>query len=685
MKICINSCPAAAYAESELKCFLLKYTNVNLCIDSATADKSITLTVDSSIPSHHYSIHNHETAMEICGGNASSVLCGVCEALADAGILFEANGYSVPHGFDLNHFFSINKDVYPKFRQRGIRQHINFTMDISSYPLWEAQEYIRNLARMRYNAITFHSYPGQWHKPDPADPNSFEGHFFYGQKHPVPTDDPVTARRIHNKAYYCIPETEALYMDEKANGEYAVYWLNQVMQSAKDAGMTITLSVEIRSDDQECNTRMLHNLCIQYPLIDTLELITEECGGFRDIPGLTREQTPAYLTELFGDWILDENGNVPGLPDFLPHQLGAAAVSLQRLLKALENREAWLTGLSKIPELRAGLYMTCVDTLRVLRPILRHQLPSGMTMSLLPAHGALAAANNIENTGTIPEDWQNTMFYSWAEFDGNMFIQQMSTDGIEKLVSMPDTDSSYGFCINHWRTAENTLTISYAAEAAISAMPSDRFARTYAEKIGIENTELFTKVCGKLAWLDTYNRDNLFNIGFCVVVCWLNWCRKGDMILTRGFNHETLMSSIKAYEAIIQDLETLLPSAGTPEAIAYIRLMHNRCQTSILHIRSLMVLEELREVYDYENLSPVTDEQKEKIDEILNRSRCYAMEYLHLYGENLPDRGGEGQLVSYHETTLAYIDAIKASFHTGSEKTQDDVYDAPPLPDEEAK
>jgi len=38
-----------------------------------------------------------------------------------------------------------------------------FISIISSYPVEEACEYIRNLARMRMNYITFHSYPGQWY------------------------------------------------------------------------------------------------------------------------------------------------------------------------------------------------------------------------------------------------------------------------------------------------------------------------------------------------------------------------------------------------------------------------------------------------------------------------------------------------------------------------------------------
>ena len=685
MTVCIlQNNTNTAYAASELKKFLLEFSNLELT-DTATADRSITLTVDSAMEPHHYSICGDGRQLVIRGGNASSVLCGVCEALAEAGILFEANGYCVPHAFVPDAMFSLHREVKPKFRLRGIRQHINFTMDISSYPLPMAKEYIRNLARMRYNALTFHSYPGQWHEPDPAKENDDAGHFFYGQTHPVPTDDPLTASRIRNRKYYCIPEVEELYEDEAARGAYAKYWLNEVMKTVKECGMELTLSLEITHGDHEVNCRMLHEVCRTYPLIDTLELISEECGGFRDEPGVTYDNVKAFVAEQLGEDVLDADGNLPGLPDFLPHQLPSSAVGVKRMLQVLQLREQWLAGLEKKPALRGGLYLTCADTLRVLRPILRRKLPAGMTMSLLSAHGALAVADNIEKTGTISSDWQNTMFYSWAEFDGNMYVQQMSTDGIEKLVGLPDTDSSYGFCINHWRTAENSLAISYAAEAAITAMPAQAFYVKHAKMIGIGDTDGFVSACKRLAALDTYNRDNLFNIGFCAIVCWLNWHRRNGVMQPRRFPAEYLNHAVAEYSALIDMWRALLPTAEKKEGIAFVRLLINRCQTSILHIRALMKLDELDTVYDYNNPVPLTADQAEKIDTILKEAKALTTQYMHLYGEVLPDRGGEGQLVSYAVTTPVFIDAVAANFNDSIAVFHADTYDAPPMPDAEVR
>ncbi|MBQ7596057.1 MAG: hypothetical protein IJU45_05280 [Clostridia bacterium] len=684
MKICIiENSPETKYAAQELERFLKEFTCAE--ITDGEADYSVELKTDKDLAAHCYSIHTAGKMLEIVGGSASAVLCGVCDALSEAGILFEASRYSAPLGFDLDAFFSVNKDAEPKFRLRGIRQHINFPMDISSYPLNEAKEYIRSLARMRFNAITFHTYPNQWHFVHPDDPDDKAGMFFYGQVHTVPADDPLTASKINNRKIYCIPEVEAIFDDDAKRAEYAFYWLNEVMKTAKEAGMKITLSVEIRSDDFDREARMLHVLCETYPLIDTLEIITEENAGERNMPEITDEKIKDFMLELFGDRILDADGNIPYLKQCRPSKCAADAVCLKRTVKMMETREEWLAGLQKRPEIRAGIYITECEILKVLVPVLRKFLPEGMTMSLLPAHGALAAADNIEQLMIKPEDWQNTILYSWAEFDGNMYIQQMSTDGIEKLCALPPTDSSYGVCINHWRTAENRLTITYAAEAMSKSMSASDFYLHYAKRLGISDREAFAELCTRLAKLDTYNRDHLFNIGFCYVGCWLSGHRRGDYMTPRGYQQKDYIYSINEYETLADKARLLLPFAGTKEGIEFLRLIENRCSSSILFIRSMQTLEELNDLFDFDDPAPISAQQAQKIDAVLNRSRAEAMAALHLYGEMLPDRGCEGQMVSYYETVPVYIDEIIRSLKGSKFVSRQGDRDEPPMPDTDAR
>lgn len=687
ISICTDSTSNAGssgldYAVREITHFLEEFTTADVTEGENGADAAIRLYIDKGMEPHCYSLKGDGSVLRICGGNASSVLCGIYEGLADAGILFEACGYSLPDRFDLEAFLHSKKEVSPKCRLRGIRQHINFPMDISSYSLKEAKEYIRGIARMRFNAITFHSYAGQWHSVRPGDPDSHGGHFFYGQQHPVTTADPLTASRINNRRIYCIPEAEAMLENPDALDEYARYWLNQVMDTAKEACMTITLSVELPFDEDDSNCSMLHEVCRTYPRIDVIELISYESGSGGSIQGLTNENAADVLSGLFGKEILDKEGKLQGLGSRLPKQLGGAAVSLSRILMAVSAREKWLKGLEKTPELRAGLYITCEETLGILCPIMRRLLPQGMSRSLLPAHGALNAAAMIEKICTDEKDWQDTMFYTWAEFDGNMYLQQLSADGIEKLVFLQDSKSIYGFCINHWRTSENRITIAYAAEAAVRPVSADVFYRDYADKIGIKASGSFARACRRLAGLDTFCRENLFNIGFCFVRCWFS---KNSVVRPRGYSREAQNHAIEAYEAAAGKFKIVLASADSREAVQLLRLMINRCKASVLHIKAMLVLEDIHQYYDYDRPGKLTQEQKEAIADIIARSRRYAQDYIHLYGEMLPDRGCEGLIVSYYETTPVFIEAVAGNFTDNRGLLQTDTFDAPPSPDDESR
>ena len=149
-------------------------------------------------------------------------------------------------------------------------------MDISSYSLKEAKEYIRNLARMRMNAITFHSYNGQWHPYRKDGQRVPAGHFFYGQRHGLPSR-PETAAAIQNRRAFCIPEAEAVLDEPDKREQFAVYWLNEVMNTAKEVGMKVTLSMECQeSTPLEAEKEVVTEALRLYPQIDVIELITPE-------------------------------------------------------------------------------------------------------------------------------------------------------------------------------------------------------------------------------------------------------------------------------------------------------------------------------------------------------------------------------------------------------------------------
>jgi len=682
---CANVRKQLDYAVKELRNFLEEFTTVVVTEQDAKSDASVKLFVDEELESHCYEIHGDGSVLHICGGSASAVLCGIYEALSQAGILFEATGYKILEKFDIYDFLHVKKSVKPKCRLRGIRQHINFPMDISSYTLEDAKKYIRALARMQYNAITFHSYGGQWHATEPDNPNSHAGHFFYGQHHPITTKDSLTASRIHNRKQYCIPEAEAIYDNEKSCGEYAQYWLREVMKTVKEVGMELTLSVEMPFDEADKNNAMLSEVCRAYPQIDTLELITYENGdeGHKyEVDGLAPETMKECLVNIFGERILEKDGRLPGVMNKIPAVLPGSIVALKRIFEALDNKEHWMKGLEKKPALRAGIYVTYAESLKLLWPILCKCLPDGVTKSLLPAHGAVAVTKVMEEIGIDENDWQNTMFYSWAEFDGNMYIQQMSTDGLEKIVTMSSAESVYGICINHWRTSENKMAISYWAKNAVKPMKTVDFYGEYAKMLKIGKTDHFVETCDRLAKLDTHNRDQLFNIGFCIVACWVS---RDGINLPRCYPKDAQMYAVKEYENLAVEFAELLQSAGTNEAIALLRLLQNRCTASALHIQSMLKLDEICQIYDYEKKEMLSEKQKDVIHEICTQARDYAQQYVHLYGEILPDRGCQGQIVSYYETIPVFIDAVERYFDDSIIIKSQEVFDAPPVPDVDAK
>lgn len=690
----MNSHEELLYSVNEFKYFLNTYSTAVITTEEAAADAVINLGIDETMDAHCYSIDGNGKVLNISGGKASSVYYGVCEVLADAGIIFEATGHFITGRFDLEKLLNCKKTVRPKCRLRGIRQHINFTMDISSYPLNEAKEYIRSLARMRYNAIVFHSYGGQWHITKPGEAGEYAGHFFYGQDHPVPACDKYLADKFINQKYYCIPEVEPIYENEAARSEYAQYWLKEVMNTAKMAGMNITLSVELPFDDETRICAMLKEVCQVYSMIDQIELLSFENfgeNGEEECKGLTHENMLEVFTELLGKDILEADGTLHGMEEtYTSLQYGnlkGGAIYLKRILTALKNKEKWLGGLSRQPEIRAGLYMTNKDVLKVLVPLMKKVLPQEMKKCLLSAHGSLAVTESIAYSGVEENDWQNVMYYSWAEFDGNMFLQQNSADGIEKLLDMSEAENIYGFCINHWRTSENNMTISYAAEAAITPLSTKEFYKLYAEKLNILHTEKFIAVFDRLAKLDVYCRDELFNIGFCHIGCWLNWHRKDGITRTRGYSMEAQDYAICEYEAIASEFEALISEVNGKEARSVLGLMANRCRTSVLHIRAMQVLEELNQFVDFENIHSMSEEQRQRAIKIVEKSQKYAEDYVALYGEWIPDRGSLGLIASFCETAPVYIKAVMANFAGEAEDSTGlkIEYDAPPMPNTESK
>jgi len=222
---------------------------------------------------------------------------------------------------------------------RGIRQHINFPMDISSYPLAEAKEYIRNLARLRMNLVIFHSYKGQCYECPPLRIQA--GDCFYGQKHQLPAT-PLFQDHVRNRSIFCIPELEAIYERKAERSQATVDWLREVMRQAKTCGLTIQFLFEPPGDKIEDGVAACQAILASYPHINNLELFTPENYG-------------------------------------TPQQTLARSLAIADSLKTV-------TG-AKCPRLIVGVYETGSALQEVLNYLRQHS-PPDIPWSFLPAHGA---------------------------------------------------------------------------------------------------------------------------------------------------------------------------------------------------------------------------------------------------------------------------------------------------------
>jgi len=163
---------------------------------------------------------------------------------------------------------------------------------------------------LRFNSIVFHSYPNQWVEGPQAGTNKFAGAYFYGQRHDIPQDT-LVSNHIRNKKTYCIPEIEAYIDQPEECSKRSVEWLNAVRAECKKAGMFIQFSFEPR--DTALNVTGTLNTCEailkSYPLIDNLEIISQETGKWSG-QNATAKEIQAIVEKHFDKNIFSENSSI---------------------------------------------------------------------------------------------------------------------------------------------------------------------------------------------------------------------------------------------------------------------------------------------------------------------------------------------------------------------------------------
>ena len=376
------------FARQELKQFL----SVNYELTATAAPWQIVLQTSNQLPDGSFRVEYRETGKTqqviLSGSDDAAMLHALYTFLEKAGMRFEISGPVLTGNIDINKLKNYEETIVPKVKQRGIRQHINFPMDISSYPLEEAKEYIRNLARLRFNYITFHSYPSEWYGDPTNKKEPYGGNFFYGKRHDIP-DEKIFHEKIRNKKTYCIPEIEPFFDDKPVREKMAIDWLQKVMSECKRVGLTVRLSFEPHEKNADLQTSIetTKKLLAYYPMINELELITPETADAGN--QLTSQEVDQLLTPVFGKDVLND---AVVMKPILTGNSGVARLfsTIGFNIKILEAIDSTLLKPRGIKG-NLGLYVVNTKYLEACYHLLRKYAPDA-SYALLPGHGSVRVA-----------------------------------------------------------------------------------------------------------------------------------------------------------------------------------------------------------------------------------------------------------------------------------------------------
>lgn len=631
--------PAVAFGIDELKTFLDVKNGFNYTPSVSKSDWVITLKQDTSLPECSFAVKsynkNKKQYIDLTGATEKDIPCAIYTFLEKLGYTFGFRGAVLSSKIDVGEIENYSETIVPVVKFRGIRQHINFPMDLSSYSIADAKEYIRNLARMRFNHIAFHSYPGQWYETHNDGTTKYAGNFFYGDRHDIP-QNAFFKKHLHNKKTLCIPEIEPYVDDVTKRSKMAVEWLNEVINESKRVGMQVQYSWEPRSKsvDVQETIRSLQQVYKQYPQIDALEMITEESGGWG--PVNTSEETKEILTSFFGKDILNDSIVVTPIQDkqadlgYIYGQIGHTLKTIQEVKK--KNIQ--------LPPLKLGIY--CTNRFNVPAYYLaRKFFPEG-EICIMPAHGSNNVAKHTPNILTTDKDWEKTTVYSWIELDGMMYLQQNGIKGIYELMKnrqdkAPQTRFNT-IAFNHWRTAENEITARYASISTLyGADTPSTFYKEYARKIGIGKTDIFSNA---MELLQQAFDAQTSNIGFA----WMGAWRK-------GFNFhpdKDLDDMLKKYQKTRAEVGKCADGNTSAFGDNTIRFLDNRLRVTLIYLEAFKKANELK----HKNIT------NEKYNEVSNDVLSIFDECMKTYAEMMPDRGCEGTLINLY---LCPVRAIKIS------------------------
>lgn len=632
------------------------------------------LRVDKDIKDGSFGYTVNGKRVELYAGDEIGVTHALYTLLEDLGYTFDFTGVTAPVAPGTLSQLT-TKRVTPRVRWRGIRQHVNFPMDISSYPIEEAKSYLEALLRMRFNKITFHSYPQQWYETEIDGKTAHAGHFFYGDTHYMFDNDMLKKSVPANDSIFCIPAAEPIFHDEAARSRFAVDWMQQLINYAADLGFYVQFSFEPRVVSVEQAIRTAEDICRTYPRINTLELITEETGGWG--PHCTAEEVHRTLDSYFTKEIASDTAVcAPIRPEqsdlnALYTQIGIISQAIARMQERKDFG----------PQLKLGIYCAVEPYMHGAYRLARLALPE-TPVCIMPSHGSGSTATAFSQLVTSPDDMRNTELYSWIEFDGLMYLQQNSIAGNSRVMEHIDAilpgEQYSSLLYNHWRTAENRTSARYAMESTLSGRLSpDSFYTDYARRLSIQDSKLFGRVQTALQQANDNARNHLGNIGFCWVGAWRDGGSFAYMDTTRV--RETRDLYMKAGEHLTQLISGMEKEAP---AYDYLAFTGNRILCSVMYLDAFLEAAPIRTIKAGAN-GIIPDADKARAQEICDRALLHFEQYMDTHARMMPDRGCEGTLVSVWNAPIRGLKVYRSRMAGVPLETRPHTttpVDAPPLP-----
>lgn len=630
--------------------------------------------LDSTITDGSFGFQRKGNQVRMFGSDEIGITHAFYTLLEELGYTFDVTGVSAPTAKKALSSLT-DKSITPKVRWRGIRQHVNFPMDISSYSIDDAKEYINSLLRMRFNKIAFHSYPGQWYETQVGDSIAWAGNFFYGDTHFMYDSKFLKKHVPTNDSVFCIPKAEPIFANPDKRSKFAVAWMQELVNYAADLGFYVQMSFEPRMSSVEQAVQTAEDIRKTYPRINALEMITEETGGWG--PQCTETEVRNTLKTYFPAELANDTAVCAPIQ---PQQTDLNALYAQlgiitKAIGALQKKGDFG------PELKLGIYSTITRYTSGAYRLARLSLPE-TKVCLMPSHGSGGTATAVADLIQTADDMRHTEIYSWVEFDGLMYLYQNSIEGNARLMQhvtkLLPQEQQGSILYNHWRTAENRTSARYAMVSTLGGVMSpDAFYAQYAGRLGIRDVEKYTKILVLLQQANDHARIHLGNIGFC----WMGAWRSGGSF--PWMNVEHIQTARNYYFKAGQLLGELIKQVDKANpAYDYLAFMGNRILCSVIYLDAFKTAADIRTIRKEEDGSVSETEQLRAL-EICNQALLLFDQYMETHAQMMPDRGCEGTLVSIWNAPIRGLKVYRSRLG-GVDPDElphsDTPVDAPPLP-----